>query len=80
MYLKIRKQREIEWDLPGQESKIVDNRSWRKLLDMELKAFKLVEEIVGLCSQAAKLGIIKKDSKPPEELVSSHEEGDILAK
>lgn len=63
MYLKIRKQRELEWDLPGEEVGMVDNRNWRKLLEMEKKAYKLVEEIAGMCSQAAKVGIIRKTIK-----------------
>ena len=45
MYLKIRKARELDWDLPGEDSAMVDNRNWRKLLEMEKKAFKIVEEI-----------------------------------
>ena len=43
IFLKVRKARELDNDLPRDDAYTVDNRSWRKLLDMEKKAFKIVE-------------------------------------
>ena len=44
-YLKIRKVRELDWDLPAIDSVSVINRDWRKLMEMEKKAFDLVDSI-----------------------------------
>lgn len=56
MFLKIRKARELDWDLPGMDSAMVDNRNWRKLIEMERKAYKIIEEIAKVTSSAAKGG------------------------
>ena len=56
MFLKIRKARELDWDLPGVDSAMVDNRNWRKLIEMEKKAYKIIEEIAKVASSSAKGG------------------------
>ncbi len=43
IFLKVRKARELDNDLPRDDAYTVDNKNWRKLLDMERKAFKIVE-------------------------------------
>ncbi|TNV86150.1 hypothetical protein FGO68_gene15479 [Halteria grandinella] len=82
MYLKIRKQRELEWDLPAEEANKVDNRDWRKILEMEKKAFKIVEDIANQSAQAAKVGILKRGmmQNKPDTTILSDEDDDILAR
>lgn len=49
----MRKARELDFNLPSEEAHMVDNRNWRKLLDMEKRAYKLVEQCFSFVSQAA---------------------------
>lgn len=44
-YLKLRKAKELENDLPPDDTYSVDNRNWRKLLEMERQARKIIEEV-----------------------------------
>ena len=71
IFLKVRKARELDNDLPRDDAYTVDNKHWRKLLDMERKAFKIVEQV-------AMFGeIIEKGGSTPQVLVESDDEGDI---
>ena len=54
LYLKMRKARELEFDLPGEEAFNIDNRNWRRLLEMEKKGYKLVETCANLALAAEK--------------------------
>jgi hypothetical protein len=45
MYLKVRKAKELEHELPGDDAYSVDNRSWRRLLEMERKAHSIIERV-----------------------------------
>ncbi len=54
IFLKVRKARELDNDLPRDDAYTVDNKSWRKLLDMERKAFKIVENVAGMAEVVEK--------------------------
>ena len=56
IYLKVRKARELDNDLPREETYQVDNKHWRKLLDMEKKAYKLVEQVATFAETVANGG------------------------
>jgi len=71
IFLKVRKARELDNDLPRDDAFTVDNKSWRKLLDMERKAFKIVEQVAMFAD------IIEKGGSAPQGLEESDDEGDI---
>ncbi len=48
IYLKIRRARELDWDLPLETAPQVDGKSWKKLIELERKAFKMIEQIMTL--------------------------------
>ena len=54
IFLKVRKARELDNDLPRDDAYTVDNKSWRKLLDMERKAFKIVENVAAMAEVVEK--------------------------
>lgn len=72
IFLKVRKARELDNDLPRDDTYTVDNKSWRKLLDMERKAFKIVEQVAMFAETLEKGG-----SNVPQGLEESDDEGDI---
>ena len=53
VFLKIRKAREHEWDLPDEYSAMVEGKYWKKLIEMERKAYRLVEQLVLLVDKAS---------------------------
>ncbi len=59
VYLKIRRLREAEWDLPPETATSVDGKSWKKILEMEKKAFKMIEALTGL------VDLLKLPTPPP---------------
>jgi hypothetical protein len=71
IFLKVRKARELDNDLPRDDAYTVDNKSWRKLLDTERKAFKIVEQVAMFAD------IIEKGGSAPQGLEESDDEGDI---
>jgi hypothetical protein len=56
IFLKVRKARELDNDLPREDAYQVDNKSWRKLLEMEKKAYKIVEQVATYAENVAKGG------------------------
>jgi predicted HNH restriction endonuclease len=79
VFLKVRKARELDNDLPPETAFTVDNKSWRKLLDMEKKSFKIVESIATLAEKIEKGGVSPNKKGMGENIEEEEEidEGDI---
>ena len=47
--------------MPDEKSTAVDNKSWKKLMELESKAFKLIEQVSASMHQVAeKTGLLAK--------------------
>lgn len=69
IYVRIRRVREAEWDLPEEQATQVDGKSWKKLMEMERKAFKMIESICGFVEKVPQPPPPPVKAEPPKPVV-----------